>query len=85
MDWGSQIATKQATPKPVKPLADHSAYTVEEGKCEMVGAGHKGWSVGGGHGEDVTSGCTDPGAELGQLEAPHMFPWPWNILFLLFP
>ena len=36
-----------------------------------------GLCIEGGHGEVVSTG--DPGAGLGQLEAPHSHPCPWNV------
>lgn len=41
---------------PVKFLADSSEHTEEDWACEIVRAGHKGCSVGGGNQEDKTTG-----------------------------
>lgn len=44
-------------------LSNISGYVEEGGACKMIRASQEGWSVGGGHKEDVTG--------LRQLKTPH--------------
>ena len=59
---------------PCWPLRAHYG----RGTYKIVMAGHEGWSVGGGHPEDVIAGLI---LEWGPREskAPHPLPCPWNI------
>ena len=53
----NQTAIERATSMLGKPLVDHAGPWQKRVACEIVRAGHKGWSVGEGHQKDVTAGC----------------------------
>ena len=56
------MAAKQATFTLVKPFLTSQGMS-RKGACKMIRASQGGWSVGGGHKEDVTG--------LRQLKTPH--------------
>ena len=51
----SRIAAKGAPSMLVKPFADLSGHSSEEGASEIVRAGHEGQTAGGGHAQGVTT------------------------------